>query len=86
MQFKENTHIVIKREDALKYLEESEYQTLEDLQQKITIGRARDCKNPINSYYVCNKDEPYAEMVKGVIVGGEYVKEKNLADIKGSGR
>lgn len=72
---KNNTHIVIKREDALKYLTEVEYQTLESLQNTITKGRAEDGKKPINTYYICNTDEPYAEMVKGVIVGGEYVKK-----------
>jgi len=72
---KVNTHIVIKREDALKYLTEVEYQTLEELQNTIIRGRAKDKKRPINRYYVCNTDEPYAEMVRGVIVGGEYAKE-----------
>ena len=70
-----NTHIVIKREDALKYLTEVEYKTLEELQNIIIRGRAKEHKKPINRYYICNTDEPYAEMVKGVIVGGEYVKE-----------
>ena len=72
---KVNTHIVIKREDALKYLTEVECQTLEELQKTIARGRAKDNKKPFNSYYVCNTDEPYAEMVRGVIVGGEYAKE-----------
>ena len=39
MEIKENTHIVIKREDALKYLEEPEYQTLEKFLCKIIRGR-----------------------------------------------
>ena len=71
---KENTHIVIKREDALKYLTEVEYQSLEQILNTIVRGRARDLKRPVNRYYICNEDEPYAEMVKGVIVGGEYAK------------
>lgn len=74
MEIKDNTHFVIKREDALKYLEEPEYHTLEELFCKIIRGRARDHKNPRNYYYIVNRDEPYAEMVKGVIVGGEYAK------------
>lgn len=73
---KVNTHIVIKREDALKYLTEVEYQTLEEYQNIIIKGRAKDQKKPINNYYVCNTDEPYAEVVKGVILGGEAVKSK----------
>ena len=74
MEIKENTHIVIKRQDALKYLTEPEYQTLEELSHNIIRGRAKDNKTPCNSYYIVNHDEPYAEMVKGVILGGEYAK------------
>ena len=73
---KVNTHIVIKREDALKYLTEVEYQTLEEFLKTIIRGRAKDNKSPINNYYICNKDEPYAEVVHGVIIGGEAVKTK----------
>ena len=72
---KVNTHIVIKREDALKYLTEVEYQTLEEFLNTISIGRAKDDKKPMNNYYVCNVDEPYAELVKGIIIGGEYAKK-----------
>ena len=39
---KENTHIVIKKEDALKYLTEVEYQTLEEFMNTIIRGRAKD--------------------------------------------
>ena len=69
-----NTHIVIKREDALKYLTEVEYQTLERLQTAIIAGRAKDRKKPVNSYYICNTDEGYAEIVKNVILLGEQNK------------
>lgn len=72
---KENTHVVIKREDILKYLEETEQITLDEMLNKIIRGRAKDNKKPINNYYVVNKDEPYAEVVHGIIVGGEAVKE-----------
>lgn len=74
---KVNTHIVIKRADALKYLTEVEYQTLEEMQNTIIRGRAKDHKKPINNYYVCNTDEPYAEVVHGIIIGEEAVKESN---------
>lgn len=74
---KENTHIVIKREDALKYLTEVEYQTLEEFMNTIIRGRAKDHKKPINNYYICNTDEPYAEVVHGVIIGGEATKTNN---------
>lgn len=72
---KVDTHIVIKREDALKYLTEVEYQTLEILQNKISKGRAEDNKKPNNTYYVCNTDEPYAQDVKSAILRGESIKE-----------
>lgn len=71
---KENTHIVIKIEDAMKYLTEVEQKSLETIVNTISRGRAEEGKDPSNKYYICNVDEPYAEMVKGVIVGGEYAK------------
>ena len=74
---KVNKYIVIKREDAIKYLTEVEYQTLDVLLNTIVNGRAKDHKKPINNYYICNTDEPYAEVVYGIIIGGEAVKENN---------
>jgi len=71
---KENTHIVIKKEDALKYLTDEEYQILQTLQQKIIYGRSEDGKSLTNSYYVCNVDEPYAETVLNAILNGEREK------------
>lgn len=79
---KVNTHVVIKREDILKYLEESEQIALEEMINKIIRGRAKDNKKPINNYYVVNKDEPYAEVVHGIIIGGETAKEQSLSDKK----
>ena len=68
---KENTHIVIKRKDVLEYLEESEQIALEEMINKIVRGRAKSRKKPVNEYYIVNKDEPYAEVVHGIIIGGE---------------
>lgn len=79
---KVNTHVVIKREDILKYLEEPEQITLEKMLNKIICGRAKDNKKSVNDYYVVNKDEPYAEVVHGIIIGGEAVKEQSLSDKK----
>lgn len=79
---KVNTHIVIKRQDALKYLTEIEYQALKQMLCNISQGRNKDGKKPINNYYVCNTDEPYAEVVHGIIIGGEAVKEQSLSDKK----
>lgn len=64
------THIVVKKEDALKYLTEPELQSLEQILNTIARGRTEDGKL-INKYYICNTDEPYAEIVHGVISEGE---------------
>lgn len=73
---KVNTHIVLKREDVLKYLEEPEQVALDNIMYKIMRGRTGDRKPRLNYYYVVNRDEPYAEAVYNVIIGGEAVKEK----------
>ena len=67
-----NIHIVIKKDDALKYLPEPALQSLEQILNIIANG-----KKATNDYYVCNIDEPYAEMVHGVIVAGEYAKSQS---------
>ncbi len=72
---KENTHVVVKKEDIFKYLEEAEQIALKKMLNKIIRGRVKDHKKPSNNYYVVNKDEPYAEVVHGIIIGGESVKE-----------
>ena len=74
----EYTHIVLKREDIFKYLEEPEQVALDVMMEKIMCGREEDGKKRLNSYYVVNKDEPYAEVVHGVIMGGEAVKEQMM--------
>lgn len=74
---KENMYVVIKREDALQYLTEIELQSLEHLLLTIEQGRASDGKKSFNKYYVCNVDEPYAQVVHGVIIGGEATKTNN---------
>ena len=73
---KDDTHIVIKKEDALKYLDEPAQVSLELIVSVISKGRMADHKNPINRYYVVNQDEPYAELVHGIIIGGEAAKNK----------
>ena len=78
MNEKTNMFIVIKREDALKYLTDEEKQNLENILDKITNGREKDNKRPVNYYYVCNTDEPYANAVHDVIIGGETIKVNNL--------
>ena len=72
---KKNMYIVIKREDAFKYLTESDLKLLDNMLGIICKGRSNDNKNPVNNYYVCNTDEPYANVVHGVIIGGEAAKD-----------
>lgn len=72
---KEDTHIVIKRDDAMKYLTQDEVTTLSRLLDTIADGRLDDGKNPSNRYYICNSDEPYATEVRDTILKGEAVKE-----------
>lgn len=75
---KKNMFIVIKREDAVKYLTEVELQSLEQILSTIGQGRSDDNKKSFNNYYVCNTDEPYAEAVHSVIIGGETIKSNNI--------
>ena len=74
---KENMYVVIKRDDALNYLTKMELEALENLLLVIEQGRASDGKKPFNQYYVCNTDEPYAQIVHGVIIGGEATKSND---------
>lgn len=75
---KKNIYIVIKQEDAKKYLEQEDINKLINIIGKISNGRLEDNKHPYNTYYVCNTDEPYADAVHKVIIGGEALKEKTL--------
>ena len=71
---KKNMYIVIKREDAQKYLSNDEIEKLIYMLEKISDGRVKNNKHPDNTYYVCNTDEPYADAVHNVIIGGEALK------------
>ena len=70
-------YIVIKTEDAKKYLSQEEKYALDNIIGKISNGRMEDNKHPDNTYYVCNTDEPYADAVHKVIIGGEALKESS---------
>ena len=69
---KDNTHIVIKREDILKYLTNNQIKYFDAILNTIADGRKKDGKKTDNSYYVCNTDEPYANKVLKVILEGEH--------------
>ena len=68
---KANTHIVIKREDIIKYLTDNQIKYLDAILNTIADGRKKDGKNSDNSYYICNTDEPYADEVLEVILKAE---------------
>lgn len=63
--------IVLKNEDAERYLTDEELKTLRNLQKKILTGRMSDGKMQNNTYYVVNTDEPYAMQVRDLILKGE---------------
>lgn len=67
---KENTHIVIKRDDAIKYLSEKQKYDLDSILLTINIGREKEGK-PVNNYLVINKDEPYAKIIQETIISNE---------------
>lgn len=73
---KANTHIVIKREDVLKYLTDNQIRYLDAVLNTIADGRKKDGKKPNNSYYICNTDEPYADKVLEVILKAESEDEE----------
>lgn len=72
----EATHIVIKIEDAQKYLNGMESETLDVITRKICDGRLKDGKK-LNSYFIVNQDEPYSRAIHNIILIGEARKEKN---------
>lgn len=74
-EVKQNTHIVIKKED-LKYISAEEMHVLMCLLNKISNGRVQDNKSPKNKYYIVNQDEPYAEKILNIILSEESDNSK----------
>jgi hypothetical protein len=68
------THTIFKNDDVRKYLTKRQKKQLIKIEAAINKGRRQSGK-PVNSYYICNTDEPYAEDVYNAIVHGELVKE-----------
>lgn len=88
-EFKEdikNMYIVLKREDVSNYLSKSEQAALDEMIDRIIRGRKKDNKKPINSYYIVNVDEPYAEAVYDIITDGEKSKMLGMETINESVR
>lgn len=70
-----DTHLVLKVEDIEKYLCPAQMDSLNEICNTIAKGRYEDEKHPVNTYFICNKDEPYAKDVEDVILKGEEEKE-----------
>lgn len=73
-----NTHLVVKMDDIRRYLSTDQLYALDGIVRSIESGRMEDGKNPSNTYYICNTDEPYAKDVENIILEGE--KEKELGE------
>lgn len=75
-ELKQGTHVVIKIEDAEKYLDKLQLIQFKTLFAIIDMGRVEDGKD-INTYYVVNTDEPYADEVLDLILTMEYENENS---------
>lgn len=65
----EKKFTVIKDEDIRKYLDDEQLSALEDIELTIGYGRKEEGKAVNNTYLVINTDEPYADLVKALILG-----------------
>lgn len=66
---KEEMDIILGNNSELK----EDFETIRSLIKQYRIERN---KKPVNSYIVCNQDEPYATKVWDIILKGEEEKEK----------
>lgn len=73
-EYKTDTHVVIKRNDALTLLTVGEQIQLANILEKIRLKRFTAGKNPKPEYYIVNKDEPYADKIFEEIRKGEEAK------------
>lgn len=73
---KEDTHLVLKREDITSYLSLAERRTLDRIIGVIADERGKMGKEPSPKYLVCNKDENYQQNVLFAILAGELQKNK----------
>ena len=62
---------VLKLDDLHKFLSPEEGGDLENIIHRVQEGRRAEGKKPCNSYVVVNEDEPYAEIVWGLIHAAE---------------
>jgi co-chaperonin GroES (HSP10) len=75
MKVKENTHIILKREDVEKYLTDEQKEQLQKMVIAIADGRMDDEKK-LNSYIICNTDEKYFNDMYAILKAGEEAKER----------
>jgi hypothetical protein len=73
VEVKVYTHTVFKNDDIKKYLSKRQQKQLSKIEATLNNGRVKDGKK-INSYYICNTDEPYSKEVYNVIMHGELLK------------
>ena len=77
-EIKDGTHVVFKIKDIVSYTTEPHEKginhELEEIHRKIAKGREESGRDPFPSYYVINKDEPYADEIFDVIRRGELAK------------
>ena len=69
------THIVIKIEDAQAYLNPKQLDDLTTIARTIESKRLTHGKR-LNAYIIVNEDEPYAGIVKNVVLLGERRKKE----------
>lgn len=65
----EKRFTVIKDEDVMKYLNIKGQEALNGILETIADARSMDNKKCENKYLVINTDEPYADLVKALILG-----------------
>lgn len=70
----EEKYLIIKWDD-LHHLSSAEQDELKRMMLKIGDLRHQAGKSKENKYYVVNHDEPYADMIWGLIKFGETLKE-----------
>jgi hypothetical protein len=76
MKIKENTHIILKREDVEKYCNEEQKLFMLGIETSVINGRIKDGKK-LNAYIICNTDETYFPFMYAVLKVGEEAKEQN---------
>ena len=74
-EFHEDKFLVLKTADIEHYLNYNQKLEFQDCLRAIKRGREIEKKPGVNKYYVCNRDEPYAEDVIRLILQGAFEQE-----------